>query len=178
MQVCDVRHAEERTDGGGPTAQGARQAGPACTGQGRLSWLWGPSSWPLQPGSSTRSQGGVWAQLPSLRHPQKGKEEPPEPASRPKPSIRLGAAARLGPRPAPLHPVLPGALPHSRREEPAQETQYPVSARLGTAHRGPRVSCRAERQAGQRGMPPQGRRGLCLAQVFPAAMLLYTRREG
>ena len=74
MRACNLRRAEERTDGGGPTARGARQAGPTCTGQGQLSWLWGPSSWPLQPGSSTRSQGGVWAQLPGLHHPRKGRK--------------------------------------------------------------------------------------------------------
>ena len=66
----------------GQTAEAARRARPAWRGQGRLSWLWGPgerlgspravttgkgpSSWP---GSNTRSQGGVWAQPPSLRHP-------------------------------------------------------------------------------------------------------------
>ena len=35
------------------------------------------------------------------------------------------------------------------------------------------MPCRAEGQAGQRVTPPQGRRGLHLAQVFPAATLLY-----
>ena len=82
MRACDVKRAEKRTDSRGPTAEAARRAGPAWRGQGRLSWLWGPgerlgspravttgrgsSSWP---GSSTRSQGGVWAQPPSLRLP-------------------------------------------------------------------------------------------------------------
>ena len=132
MRACDVRHAEERTDGEGPTAQGARQAGPTCTGQGQLSWLWGPSSWPLQPGSSTRSQGGVWAQLPGLRHPRKGRKSR---QSRP-PGLRhprKGRKSRQS-RPPGLRPPRKGrksrqsrppGLRHPRKGRKSRQSQPP-----------------------------------------------------